>query len=213
MMAGVRRMVSDQPVIPPAEAPYPGTAPIGAPPVAKSSRLIVIVAIVAVVAVLIVAVALATSNAQGKGQSIKNGDYIKWQLSGNSNGQTVSGVVTLTFSEVGSSTCRMSYTSDSAFYDDNSGVFAYHTTNGVWTSNGLTGLALEDASYFKGSSSSSTVFGSKTLDHYQFAYGELSLDYWVAHGSGMPYKMTVTGPAGEIIMTISDTNVDWIKKL
>jgi hypothetical protein len=181
-----------------------------------TGRKVVAVAIVAIVVLAALAIGLSLGNGNSAGvqkQVVRNNDFLTFGLSGSVNGIAVSGSVTDTFSNMTNNTLTLTSVSNSTYFAGSSTSYSYNTSEGVWTSPGLTGMVLSNPSLKIGSESMSTIFGTKQVDHYRMTISSEVFDYYVAQGSGIPFKMILTVGANNEVMTLVSTNMDWIKSL
>ena len=190
--------------------------PIPAPK--ATNRLPLAIAVVAIVAVLAIAGALvmlnpASQSGQKKNQVVHDGDFIVYTLSGTSGGAPLSGIATMAFTNVAADACTMTATSTSPAYTPFSGTFLCNTSNGIWTSQALTGMVLDNPGLKTGQQSVQSNYGTKTCDVYHLVAMSLTIDYYVAVGSGIPYKLILSGQTGSITMTLTNTNMEWVKSL
>jgi hypothetical protein len=179
-------------------------------------RKVVAVVVVAIIVLAALAVGLSLNHGNSAGvqkQVVRNNDFITFGLSGNVNGIAVSGSVTDRFSNMTNNTLTFTSVSNSTYFTGSSTTYSYNTSGGVWTSPALTGMVLSNPSLKIGSESMSTVFGTKQVDHYHMTISGEVFDYYVAQGSGIPFKLVLTVGGNNEVMTLMSTSMDWIKNL
>jgi zinc-ribbon domain len=195
-------------------SPVQNDQPIPKKHTGRNAAIAIIVVAVIVIAALAVGLSMSHNNATAsQKQVVGNGDSMTYVLSGTVNGNSVSGNVVYIFSNVTSDNLTFTSSSNSSYYEGSSTTYSYNVTGGIWTSPALTGMVLSNPSLKIGTESMSTTFGTKQVDHYQMTISGIVYDYYVAQGSGIPFKMVVNIGNNNEVMTLHDTSMDWIKNL
>jgi hypothetical protein len=200
---------------PPAPSlPVQNNQPLPKKHTGRNVAIAVVVVAIIVIAALAVGLSLNHDNAAvSRKQVVSNGDTMTYTLSGTVNGNAVIGNVGFSFSDMTGDTLTFTTSSNSSYYQGSVATYSYNVTGGIWSSPALTGMVLSNPSLKIDSESMSTIFGTKQVDHYQMTISSIVTDYYVAQGSGIPFKMVVTVGNNNEVMTLHDTSMDWIKNI
>lgn len=186
------------------------------PKVHTGRNVVIAVVVVAIVVIAALAVGLSlnqNTSSVGQKQVVSNGDTMTYALSGTISGNAITGDVVFSFSNLSDGILTLTSSSNSTYYTGSVATYSYNISGGIWSSPALTGMVLSNPSLKIGSESMSTIFGTKQVHHYRMTISGVVYDYYVAQGSGIPFKMVVTAGSNNEVMTLHDTSMDWIKNI
>ena len=171
----------------------------------KKSKTPIIVAVVAIVVVVaLVAVYFALPNLSGSSDklTLKDGDYIEYNITGMASIISVSGTARLDVTNV-----------TSTGYD---AVITFTGIPGATTSTSHynysdDNVASEDYGTKVGTEKISTPWGLKTVDKYVDVNGTTTTTTYVGSELPLPYRVDTTGDGFTMSMILTSTNIDAIK--